>query len=198
MMEIKAFSVYWWPHAEISLTFTWGKSGLQRIRRFRHRHGKIHLTSSAFMVSRERKSLSGTVAVAVWPFSLRGLLHWLPLCRLGHCVNQSFFFKWFWNVSKFFSLAGATGANTATAKWHHDVTRSLKISIVAWSSADLGKGDNLTRVTLIACNLMSTDSCKVQNSKKNSAPAWKIKSRRNKKRITQFVCKSRDESNEPN
>ena len=93
MMEIKAFSVYWWPHAEISLTFTWGKSGLQRIRRFRHRHGKIHLTSSAFMVSRERKSLSGTVAVAVWPFSLRGLLHWLPLCRLGHCVNQSFFKK---------------------------------------------------------------------------------------------------------
>ena len=67
------------------------KNWQQRIRRFRHRHGKIHLTSSAFMVSRERKSLSGTVAVAVWPFSLRGLLHWLPLCRLGHCVNQSFF-----------------------------------------------------------------------------------------------------------
>ena len=34
--------------------------------------------------------------------------------------------------------------------------------------------------------------------KKNSAPAWKFKYRRNKKRIAQFACKSRDESNEPN
>ena len=166
MMEIKAFSVYWWPHAEISLTFTWGKSGLQRIRRFRHRHGKIHLTSSAFMVSRERKKLiwySGCCRLtffAAWPAALTAVM---PTRALREPI---FFFKWFWNVSQFFSLAGATGANTATAKWHHDVTRSLKISIVAWSSADLGKGDNLsTRVTLIACNLMSTDSCKYQNSK---------------------------------
>ena len=40
-----------------------------------------------------------------------------------------------------------------------------------------------------------------QNSKfqkKNSAPAWRFKSRRNKKRIAQFACKLRDESNEPN
>ena len=40
-----------------------------------------------------------------------------------------------------------------------------------------------------------------QNSKfqkKNSAPAWRLKSRRNKKRIATVICKWRDESNEPN
>ena len=30
-----------------------------------------------------------------------------------------------------------------------------------------------------------------------SAPAWRLKSRRNKKRIAIAACKSRDESNEP-
>ena len=30
------------------------------------------------------------------------------------------------------------------------------------------------------------------------APAWRLKSRRNKKRIATAVCKWRDESNEPN
>ena len=34
--------------------------------------------------------------------------------------------------------------------------------------------------------------------KKNSAPAWILKFRRNKKRIVTAVCKWRDESNEPN
>ena len=34
--------------------------------------------------------------------------------------------------------------------------------------------------------------------KKNSTPAWRLKSRRNKKRIATAVCKWRDESNEPN
>jgi len=34
--------------------------------------------------------------------------------------------------------------------------------------------------------------------KKIPASAWRIKSRRNKKRIAQFACKSRDESNKPN
>jgi len=34
--------------------------------------------------------------------------------------------------------------------------------------------------------------------KKIPTPAWRIKSRRNKKRIAQFACKSRDESNELN
>ena len=34
--------------------------------------------------------------------------------------------------------------------------------------------------------------------KKFPAPAWRFKSRRNKKHIAQFACKSRDESNEPN
>ena len=29
-------------------------------------------------------------------------------------------------------------------------------------------------------------------------PAWRLKSRRNKKRIATIVCKWRDESNEPN
>ena len=33
--------------------------------------------------------------------------------------------------------------------------------------------------------------------KKNSALAWRLKSRRNKKRIATAVCKWRDESNEP-
>ena len=41
--------------------------------------------------------------------------------------------------------------------------------------------------------------CKNQNSKKKiPAPAWRLKSRRNKKRIATAACKSRDESNEPN
>ena len=31
-----------------------------------------------------------------------------------------------------------------------------------------------------------------------SAHAWRLQSRRNKKCIAQFACKSRDESNEPN
>ena len=39
---------------------------------------------------------------------------------------------------------------------------------------------------------------KFKFQKKIPAPAWRIKSRRNKKHIAQFVCKSRDESNEPN
>ena len=34
--------------------------------------------------------------------------------------------------------------------------------------------------------------------KKISAPTWRLKSRRNKKRIAQFACKSRDKANEPN
>ena len=34
--------------------------------------------------------------------------------------------------------------------------------------------------------------------KKIPAPAWRLKSRRNKKRIATAVCKWRDESNEPN
>ena len=34
--------------------------------------------------------------------------------------------------------------------------------------------------------------------KKFPAPAWRLKSRRNKKRIATAVCKWRDESNEPN
>ena len=34
--------------------------------------------------------------------------------------------------------------------------------------------------------------------KKIPAPAWRLKSRRNKKRIATAVCKRRDESNEPN
>ena len=55
-------------------------------------------------------------------------------------------------------------------------------------------------VPAVAWELDSTPCfCKVQNSKKKFlAPAWKIKSRRNKKRIAQFVYKSRDESNESN
>ena len=47
-------------------------------------------------------------------------------------------------------------------------------------------------------NIYPLFSCKVQNFKKNSAPAWRIKSRQNKKYIAQFACKSRDKSNEPN
>ena len=41
----------------------------------------------------------------------------------------------------------------------------------------------------------------LQNSKFQNffpAPAWRLKSRRNKKRIATAVCKWRDESNEPN
>ena len=34
--------------------------------------------------------------------------------------------------------------------------------------------------------------------KKFPASAWRLKSRRNKKRIATAACKSRDESNEPN
>ena len=34
--------------------------------------------------------------------------------------------------------------------------------------------------------------------KKIPTPAWRLKSRRNKKRIATAVCKWRDESNEPN
>ena len=34
--------------------------------------------------------------------------------------------------------------------------------------------------------------------KKNPAPAWRVKSRRNKKRIATAAYKSRDESNQPN
>ena len=42
-------------------------------------------------------------------------------------------------------------------------------------------------------------SSKNQNSKKKIlAPAWRLKSRRNKKCIATAACKSRDESNEPN
>jgi len=42
-------------------------------------------------------------------------------------------------------------------------------------------------------------SSKNQNSKKKIlAPAWRLKSRRNKKLIATAACKSRDESNEPN
>ena len=48
---------------------------------------------------------------------------------------------------------------------------------------------------LLTCGL----GCKVQNFKKKiPTPVWRIKSRRNKKCIAQFVYKSRDESNEPN
>ena len=39
---------------------------------------------------------------------------------------------------------------------------------------------------------------KTKIPKKNPAPAWRLKSRRNKKRIATAVCKWRDESNEPN
>ena len=38
---------------------------------------------------------------------------------------------------------------------------------------------------------------KTKIPKKNSAPTWRFKSRRNKKGIATAVCKWRDESNEP-
>ena len=66
----------------------------------------------------------------------------------------------------------------------------------------------LTSELLLEINVRSSDlsaemyavfNSKNQNSKKKiPAPAWRLKSRRNKKRIATAACKSRDESNEPN
>ena len=47
-------------------------------------------------------------------------------------------------------------------------------------------------------NLGPCLDAKTKISKKIPAPAWRLKSRRNKKRIATAVCKWRDESNEPN
>jgi len=49
--------------------------------------------------------------------------------------------------------------------------------------------------------LRETGPCLDEKSKfqkKIPAPAWRLKSRRNKKHIATVVCKWRDESNEPN
>ena len=70
----------------------------------------------------------------------------------------------------------------------------------ARSSSDLVRQDRQFVCAGLAslANLARVQFQKPKFQKKFPAPAWRLKSRRKKKRIATAVCKWRDESNEPN
>jgi len=72
---------------------------------------------------------------------------------------------------------------------HSSILRTLRIE-VSFLQSDRGS----IRTPLLSPCLVA----KYQIPNFFPAPAWKLKFRRNKKRIATAICKWRDESNEPN
>ena len=81
------------------------------------------------------------------------------------------------------------------------MTRNNDISILRAShTLQVGNSNMIVQMQLSALpgNQARVQLQKSKFQKKFPAPAWRLKSKQNKKRIATAICKWRDESNEPN